>query len=327
MRLRSVWLFPALFAGVAWSCVVGSIDLAGKACPCGDGWTCDTSVNRCVPGNRAGSDASVGGTGAKGGSGGTIAGGTGGTSTGGTTSTGATGGTTNTGGTAPTGGGTAGTGGTVATGGTTATGGAAGSGGLSSCSAPQKVCNGVCVNLDDPAYGCAPTTCDPCPTGPHMANTCANVWGYYYCLPTCDPGYGNCDGLTTNGCEVQSSPSTCGLCSDECSLQGGSTKFTCFSGNCGCSTTTDCKYDTANQVACNTTSHLCVCGSATCKTGEVCVKSGGSANCSCNGLAACAAGSTCCYSGCANLQTDTLHCGNCYTTCLTGQTCSGGQCI
>lgn len=33
----------------AVSCGVGSIDLAGKECPCIDGWACDTATNTCVP--------------------------------------------------------------------------------------------------------------------------------------------------------------------------------------------------------------------------------------------------------------------------------------
>jgi len=32
------------------ACSIGPVDLAGKQCPCADGWTCDTATNTCVGG-------------------------------------------------------------------------------------------------------------------------------------------------------------------------------------------------------------------------------------------------------------------------------------
>jgi hypothetical protein len=48
-------LLTSLFGGLA--CVVGDVDLSGRACPCVDGWVCDTATDTC----RRGDD--VGGTG------------------------------------------------------------------------------------------------------------------------------------------------------------------------------------------------------------------------------------------------------------------------
>ncbi|NUP06889.1 MAG: hypothetical protein HOW73_12625 [Polyangiaceae bacterium] len=80
----------AAFTG---ACVLGDIDLGGRACPCTDGFTCDVATNTCVPAGTSdttststtgggGSSTSDGGNGAggaaDGGSGGSITGGGGG---------------------------------------------------------------------------------------------------------------------------------------------------------------------------------------------------------------------------------------------------------
>lgn len=106
-------------------------------------------------------------------------------------------------------------------------------------------------------------------------------------------------------------------------------KFTCFGGNCGCSTTSQC--EAANGMSgasCNTASHLCMCDAVACKVGEVCLKEGNKAVCSCNGSAACVSGSICCPSaGCVNPQTDKANCGGCGRACSQAQTCVGGSCV
>jgi hypothetical protein len=42
------WLAPLPVAVVIGACSVGDLDLAGRACPCADGYVCDVTVNRCV---------------------------------------------------------------------------------------------------------------------------------------------------------------------------------------------------------------------------------------------------------------------------------------
>lgn len=52
-------------------CSVKELDLAGKACPCVDGWVCDSAQNLCVPGpGSSGGSGGIGGTGGTGGTGG-----------------------------------------------------------------------------------------------------------------------------------------------------------------------------------------------------------------------------------------------------------------
>jgi hypothetical protein len=146
------------------ACTVDGVDLAGKECPCADGWVCDEAANRCVTGGATGGS---GGDAASGGSAGTPSGGNGGTATGGSGGnvTGGTGGsagaaTGGSGGTATGGSGgtaTGGSGGTTTGGsGGTTTGGSGGtttggSGGTSSGGA-----GGTSTN----AVHCGTTTCD-----------------------------------------------------------------------------------------------------------------------------------------------------------------------
>lgn len=66
------------------SCSVDEIDLTGKACPCVDGWRCDTATNKCV---EEGAGGASGGTAGASGAGGATGGaaGTGGSGCPGTT--------------------------------------------------------------------------------------------------------------------------------------------------------------------------------------------------------------------------------------------------
>jgi hypothetical protein len=83
-----------------------------------------------------------------------------------------------------------------------------------------------------------------------------------------------------------------------------------------------------------------ICCSGSCVTGVCCTddQCPGNRNPDCVGnqciCAAeggpCPAGQRCCNNapaGCANLQTDNDHCGNCATACGTCEVCSGGQCV
>ncbi len=82
-----------------------------------------------------------------------------------------------------------------------------GTGGGGACMAGQKACDDVCVAADDPAFGCGAATCAPCANA-HGTTAC--VGGL--CAPGCDPGFGDCDGDPTNGCETDttSDPADCG---------------------------------------------------------------------------------------------------------------------
>jgi hypothetical protein len=61
--------------GLAGACIVPELDLAGRRCPCTDGYRCDPATSTCVP---EGPTTTTGGSGATGGVGGSAGGGTGG---------------------------------------------------------------------------------------------------------------------------------------------------------------------------------------------------------------------------------------------------------
>jgi hypothetical protein len=82
------------------------------------------------------------------------------------------------------------------------------------CPAGQRACNGACVNLDDPAHGCSDPTCTPCAIA-HGGARCVNG---ACTAATCDPGWGDCNGKSEDGCETDLTlPTSCGSCATACS--------------------------------------------------------------------------------------------------------------
>jgi hypothetical protein len=203
--------------------------------------------------------------------------------------------------------GTGGTSGSTGTGATTATGGAGGAGGSTtgdsgtdapSCTAQQKICNGVCVGVDDPMYGCGPTFCTPCGLYANAGATCA---GGTCTLGTCNPGYADCDHNGTNGCEtnVGTDPNNCGMCGTVCMLAHATS--TCTNGAC---TVQSCDPGGWTQ-----------CGSEV----DGGVTDGGVTDGGTDGGAP--------SMGCtANTQTDPSNCGACGNTCVSPQSCLNGVC-
>ena len=85
----------------------------------------------------------------------------------------------------------------------------------SGCAAGTKSCGGRCVGVDDPAFGCGPTTCGAC-VGANVASfTCKSG---ACSISSCGAGVGDCDGDPKNGCESDTtSGAHCGSCGNVCS--------------------------------------------------------------------------------------------------------------
>ena len=176
------------------------------------------------------------------------------------------------------------------------------------------------------------------------------------CICQCPPGLTNCDGYCA---DITSDPLFCGACSaqpcdpftEKCCPPGACTNI-CTDANCG-----DCGvavgvgekcclspngYCTATTLGTNANCGDCgdVCtGGRTCQNGKcqcpstsrTCVAGGDCcANTrDCCGQACCADGFTCCgnsASDCVDTYNDVKHCGDCNTTCASGEVCLNGIC-
>jgi hypothetical protein len=97
-----------------------------------------------------------------------------------------------------------------------------------------KFCNGKCVYIDDPLFGCSPTSCLPCLVA-HATPTCSKTFECVVaqCL---EDDWGDCDGKQENGCETDlDTTSNCGGCGVKC----GSAKPYCNHGSCSATPRTD----------------------------------------------------------------------------------------
>ena len=111
-----------------------------------------------------------------------------------------------------------------------------------SCGAGTKRCGNSCVNITDPATGCAAASCAPCAL-PRASSTCGAT-GECAVLG-CAAGYDDCDTLAANGCEavLSSDVSNCGACGRACAADnvlskqcaGGLCVSTCSAGHGNCS--------------------------------------------------------------------------------------------
>jgi hypothetical protein len=96
------------------------------------------------------------------------------------------------------------------------------------CPTGQKRCDGACVDVDDPAYGCSPTECLPrcslkfADIVKCTAGKCA--------VGTCLPGRADCNGKGDDGCESNlGNKATCGNCTTAC---GGGKPYCTPAGTC-----------------------------------------------------------------------------------------------
>lgn len=105
--------------------------------------------------------------------------------------------------------------------------GLAGGGDSGACPSGQKLCDGGCVSIDDPAFGCGATTCDRCSVPFAATLKCE---GGRCAVATCEPARADCNGLGEDGCEADlGAAATCGNCKMAC---GAAIPFCTPSGQC-----------------------------------------------------------------------------------------------
>ena len=139
-----------------------------------------------------------------------------------------------------------------------------------SCGEFADRCGDVCTDVRTDPLNCG--MCGhACDDPPHSSPTCmASTCGY-----TCDTGYGDCNGLATDGCEVELATDLmhCGSCPMVCPTPAHASP-TCAAGACGY--TCDAGWADCNGLAvdgCEADLTLpSSCGSCTpCATGAMCV--------------------------------------------------------
>ena len=226
------------------------------------------------------------------------------------------------------------------------------------CAAGQnrfaRCLDGVCAPGDcmagfgdcdaDPANGCetalatSAAHCGRCGNGCAITGAGAACAAGMCTIAACNPGFGDCDAVPSNGCEVdtRTSAAHCGMCGRSCAptpnRQAACVAGACAPGECAAGFA-DCDGDLANgceTVLAASTQH---CG----RCGNRCEFANAAATCAANTcvIGACSAGFGNCdgvsANGCeVNTRTNVDHCGTCANACPTrpssSRACVDGAC-
>jgi hypothetical protein len=143
----------------------------------------------------------------------------------------------------------------------------------SRCAAGQKLCDGACVSVDRPEFGCGADDCAPC----RNENATPRCNAQHACdIAVCYQAYGDCDKNAENGCEVsvRLDPDHCGGCGLACPELPHAERGcgdTCTIWRCHAG------YRDANgevrdgcEVALHRDARSCGAGGQACGTGETC---------------------------------------------------------
>jgi hypothetical protein len=178
------------------------------------------------------------------------------------------------------------------------------------------------------------TNCASCGTGCALANATATCGSGTCAVQTCDTGWGNCDGVASNGCETRlDSLTNCGGCNVPCAL--GNASESCASGSCQL-TACDAGWGNCNTItsdgcerAINT---LTDCGGC----GVACAIANAAESCSTGTcvIGACTAGYGNCdtdpTNGCETRLNSVVDCAACGVDCALAnatESCTTGSCV
>ena len=206
---------------------------------------------------------------------------------------------------------------------------AGGTCGIAACATGYGNCDGTTSNGCEVNLNTSVTNCGACGTACTLANALNTCTTGTCTIRSCNAGYGNCDGTTSNGCEVNlnTSLANCGGCGTTCALANATPA--CTGGVCGIGSCNagygNCDGTVSNgcERALNTNNHCGACGNV-CAAGTYC--NGGSC------VSACPTGTTYCAAtgNCVNLATDPNNCSGCGVICATyphtTRTCASSSC-
>nr|MBK7066715.1 hypothetical protein [Deltaproteobacteria bacterium] len=206
------------------------------------------------------------------------------------------------------------------------------------CDAGFADCDGDAANGCEVELAVTTSHCGACGTACSAANGVAGCAAGACTVASCDTGFGDCDGMAANGCEVntRSSAAHCGRCGGACPAPANGAAV-CTAGVCtlgACSEGfADCNAMDADGCEVDTRSALAHCGGC----GMACSPANATGSCAAGvcGVASCNAGFADCdgnaSNGCeVNTRTDLSHCGACGTVCPTPSSgsavCAAGAC-
>jgi hypothetical protein len=207
---------------------------------------------------------------------------------------------------------------------------------IRTCVAGYADCNGNLADGCEINTNTSASNCGACGRTCSLANATSVCSAGSCAINVCSTGFANCDGLASNGCEINTRTDlgNCGTCGNVCPTRAnatrtcntGSCSFTCSTGfgNCDSDATNGCETDVRVSV-----SHCGSCGNACpARPNALATCSGSSCGISClTGFGNCDSNNT---NGCeADLRTSTSHCGACGRACVLSNAtsaCDTGAC-
>jgi hypothetical protein len=195
------------------------------------------------------------------------------------------------------------------------------------CVKGRSCCEGKCLDTENDKNNCGAcgTVCDFV----NVVRSCK----VGRCQFECQAGYGNCNGVREDGCELRTSdsPENCGLCGRVCMSTNASS--VCAVSQCGTGTCTtgfaNCDLGDSNGCEIDTTTDVAHCGGCN----QQCVLPNASVRCEASTcrVSGCDAGFGDCDllapNGCETpLPSDPLHCGSCGRACGPQQICVDSRC-
>ena len=196
-------------------------------------------------------------------------------------------------------------------------------GGVCSCPGGGTSCGGRCTDTNSDLSNCGRCS-NACAAPTNARAVCATG----ACSFACNTGFGDCDRVASNGCEVNTTNNTlnCGACGTACRPPANAAA-TCTAGACGFTCLAgfaDCDGSAANGCEVNLQTNTTNCGrcGTACGIGQLC--SAGAC------MLACMSGTTLCSGTCVSTATDPRNCGACGTVCASGAnsapTCAASAC-
>ncbi|MBN8644022.1 MAG: thrombospondin type 3 repeat-containing protein [Planctomycetes bacterium] len=206
---------------------------------------------------------------------------------------------------------------------------------IASCNVGFANCDGITANGCEVNLNTSTNNCGQCGLVCNLPNATSICVNGVCAIGSCNVGFANCDNVTSNGCEVNTSSSTsnCGQCGLVCNLPNATSA--CVNGACAIGSCNigfaNCDAITANGCEVSVSSNLNNCGAC----GNVCGPVANGTRACINGtcfVASCNTGFANCnglYSdGCeVNLNTNTNNCGACGNACTPGPRVTAVACV